>query len=180
VQGAGGLTEAAARSLFKLMAYKDEYEVARLYADPAFLAKLRAQFDGDPSLRFHLAPPLFARRDPQTGHPRKRTYGAWMLPVLRVLAKMRRLRGTPFDVFGRTGERKAERRDIVEFESVLARLAGDLDAGNGSLAVEIASLPLALRGYGHVKARNRATYAATLVALLARFRRERPLVQAAD
>ncbi len=180
VQGAGGLTEAAARSLFKLMAYKDEYEVARLYADPAFLAKLRTQFDGDPSLRFHLAPPLFARRDPQTGHPRKRTYGAWMLPVFRVLAKMKRLRGTPLDVFGRTGERKAERRDIVEFESVLARLAGDLDAGNGPLAVEIASLPLALRGFGHVKARNRATYAATLATLLARFRREAPLARAAD
>jgi indolepyruvate ferredoxin oxidoreductase len=162
------------------MAYKDEYEVARLYADPAFFEKLRGQFEGDLALQFHLAPPLFARRDPATGHLRKRAYGPWMLPAMRVLARMKRLRGTSLDVFGRTDERRAERRDIVDFEKVLAHLAADVDAGNYALAVEIATQPLALRGFGHVKARNRVPYAAKLATLLARFRREETIAQAAD
>ncbi len=180
VDGKSGLTEAVARSLYKLMAYKDEYEVARLYADPAFAAKLAAQLDGDLTLRFHLAPPLLAARDPATGHLRKRAYGPWMLGALRTLAKLKRLRGTPLDVFGRTEERKAERRDIVELEAVVARLADDLDAGNYALAVEIARLPSMLRGFGHVKARNRVAYVAQLAPLLARFRGEPTLAHAAD
>jgi indolepyruvate ferredoxin oxidoreductase len=180
IGGRSGLAEAVARSLFKLMAYKDEYEVARLYADPAFMAKLAGQLDGDLTLRFHLAPPLLAKRDPATGHLRKRTYGPWMLGALRTLAKMRRLRGTPFDVFGRTEERRAERQDIVDFEQVIALLADGLDAENYPLALEIAQLPLSLRGFGHVKARNRATYAARLAPLLARFRNEPALAHAAD
>lgn len=162
------------------MAYKDEYEVARLYADPAFTAKLAAQFDGDLTLRFHLAPPLLAARDPATGKPRKRTYGPWMLRALHVLAKMRRLRGTPLDVFGRTAERRAERQDIVDFEQVIAKLAEQVDAGNYALAVEIARLPLTLRGFGHVKARNRVEYGARLASALDRFERTASLAQAAD
>ena len=180
VPGASGLTEAAARSLFKLMAYKDEYEVARLHADP----RVRAQAARAVRRRAGAAIPpgaaAFRAPRPDTGYPRKRAYGAWMLPVFRVLAAMKRLRGTPLDVFGRTAERRAERQDIVDFESVLARLSGDLDAGNYVLAVEIASLPLTLRGFGHVKERRRATYAAKLAVLLARFRHEAPLAQAAD
>jgi indolepyruvate ferredoxin oxidoreductase len=180
IDGASGLTEAVARSLFKLMAYKDEYEVARLYADPAFAHKLRAQFDGDLTLQFHLAPPLVAKRDPQTGRLVKRAYGAWMLPAFRVLAKLKRLRGTALDVFGRTDERRAERRDIVDFEAVITRLAMDLDTANYALATEIATLPLTLRGFGHVKEDNRTKYGARLAPLLARFRRDPGLAQAAD
>ncbi|MFO1415638.1 MAG: indolepyruvate ferredoxin oxidoreductase family protein [Burkholderiales bacterium] len=180
IAGRTGLTEAVARSLFKLMAYKDEYEVARLYSDPAFRAKLAAQFDGDLALRFHLAPPLLAKRDPATGHLRKRAYGPWMEGALRTLAKLRRLRGTALDVFGRTEERRAERQDIADFEAVVAKIATDLDADNYALALEIAALPLTLRGFGHVKARHRVTYAARLAPLLARFRREPSLAQAAD
>ena len=128
VAGQAGLTDAAARSLFKLMAYKDEYEVARLHADPAFMAKLKREFDGDLQLQFHLAPPLFARRDPTTGLPRKRAYGGWMMPVFRTLAKFKSLRGTALDPFGRTRERQAERQAIADFERTLERLSAGLDA----------------------------------------------------
>ena len=134
--GRSGLTEAAARSLHKLMAYKDEYEVARLYTDGAFAAKLARTFDGTPQIAFHLAPPLFARRDPATGELRKRKYGAWMLHAMRALARLRGLRGTPFDPFGYTRERRAERQSIAAFERTLERIVADLDASNYALAVE--------------------------------------------
>ncbi|MFO1323510.1 MAG: indolepyruvate ferredoxin oxidoreductase family protein [Burkholderiales bacterium] len=180
VAGQSGLTDAAARSLFKLMAYKDEYEVARLHADPAFMAKLAREFDGDLQLQFHLAPPLFAPRDPATGLPRKRAYGAWMMPVFRTLAKFKSLRGTPLDPFGRTRERQAERQAIVDFERTLERMAAELVATNYALAVEIAALPLTVRGFGHVKDRNRAEFEKKQATLLARFAREVPMAQAAD
>ena len=152
--GAGeALAGAVARYAYKLMAYKDEYEVARLYTDGAFRDRLAAAFEGDLRLTFHLAPPVLARRDPVTGEPRKREYGPWMLRVLGLVAKLRFLRGTPFDPFGRTAERRMERRLIEEyFETVEVLLAG-LRAENLELAVEIASIPEAIRGYGHVKAR---------------------------
>ena len=135
------------------MAYKDEYEVARLYTDGAFRQRLAAAFEGDLRLTFHLAPPLLARRDPVTGEPRKRAYGSWMWRVLGLVAKMRFLRGTPFDPFGHTAERRMERRLIEEyFETVDGLLAG-LRIENLELAVEIASVPELVRGYGHVKAR---------------------------
>src|SRR5260370_785059 len=104
--GRSSLAEAVAKSLYKLMAYKDEYEVARLYTDGAFLAKLGAQFEGDYKFTFHLAPPLFAKRDPTTGQLKKREYGAWVMPLFRLLASLRGLRGTRFDAFGYTQERK--------------------------------------------------------------------------
>ena len=170
--GRSGLTEAAARSLHKLMAYKDEYEVARLYTDGAFAAKLARTFDGTPQLAFHLAPPLFARRDPVTGEPRKRKYGAWMQRAMRMLARMKGLRGTRLDPFGRTPERRVERRAIADFERTLDRLAADLDATNYALAVEIAQLPEMVRGFGHVKDRSRAEYEKKHAALLAQFRRK--------
>ncbi|MBK9114081.1 MAG: indolepyruvate ferredoxin oxidoreductase family protein [Betaproteobacteria bacterium] len=175
-----GLAEAAARSLHKLMAYKDEYEVARLYTDGAFAAKLARTFDGTPQLAFHLAPPLLARRDPATAAMRKRRYGAWMQHAMRVLARMKSLRGTPFDPFGRTPERRAERQAIADFERTLDRLAADLDATNYALAVEIARLPDMVRGFGHVKARHRAAYEQKVAALLAQFRRDLPVARAAD
>jgi indolepyruvate ferredoxin oxidoreductase len=176
----GALTAAAARSLWKLMAYKDEYEVARLHADPAFIARLERQFEGPLDLQFHLAPPLFAKIDPATGVPRKRAYGGWMLPVFRMLAPWKRLRGTALDPFGRTRERQAERAAIVAFEAVLARLATEVSAGNYARAVEIAALPQTVRGFGHVKARSQAAFETKMTALLAQFGREMPIAQAAD
>ena len=152
--GAGeALAGAVARYLYKLMAYKDEYEVARLYTDGAFRDRLAAAFEGDLRLTFHLAPPVLARRDPVTGEPRKRTFGPWMWRALGLVAKLRFLRGTPFDPFGRTAERRMERRLIEEYFETVEELLAGLRAENLGLAVEIASVPEAIRGYGHVKAR---------------------------
>jgi indolepyruvate ferredoxin oxidoreductase len=153
-RGYSGLTEAAARNLFTLMAYKDEYEVARLYTDGTFEKKLRAQFDGNFTLDYHLVPPLLARRDPTTGEPRKIKFGPWMRHVFRVLARLRALRGTALDIFGYTQERRMERRLIVDYENTLREIAASLDSGNHALCVEIASVPAKIRGYGHIKARN--------------------------
>ena len=147
------LTEAVARNLHKLMAYKDEYEVARLQTDPAFLKKLDAQFEGEWKLNFHLAPPMTAKKDAK-GHLVKKQYGAWMLPAFRMLAKMKFLRGTALDVFGKTEERRTERALIGEYEALVRELIGGLSAGNLALAVELASLPDGIRGYGHVKENN--------------------------
>jgi indolepyruvate ferredoxin oxidoreductase len=167
--GRSGLAEAVARNLFKLMAYKDEYEVARLYTDGTFLEKLHRQFEGDLRLEFHLAPPLLARRDPVTGSPQKRAFGPWMFKVFKLLARLRRLRGTPFDLFGRTRERRQERALIAEYETELREITTALNLDNHALAVEIASLPEQIRGFGHIKARNvekAKSRAAALLALL--------------
>jgi indolepyruvate ferredoxin oxidoreductase len=170
-RGRTGLAEAVARNLFKLMAYKDEYEVARLHADPAFEQKLRAQFDGDFKLQFHLAPPLLAERDPVTGELKKRRYGAWMLTAFRLLARMKRLRGTAFDVFGRTEERRTERRLIGEYEATMRGLLPTLGAANYATAVAIARIPEQIRGFGHVKDRNLAAAKTREAELLVAFRR---------
>ena len=145
------LTRAVARYAYKLMAYKDEYEVARLHSDPSFKQKLDEQFEGGYSLRFNLAPPLLARKDRLTGIPRKMEFGSWLLPVFGTLARLKFLRGTGFDPFGRTAHRKMERRLIREYEGTLAELLQTLDYGNHPLAVEIAGLPEQVRGYGHIK-----------------------------
>ncbi len=149
-----GLAEAAAHSLFKLMAYKDEYEVARLYTDGAFLSNLHQQFEGGFRLEFHLAPPLLASRDPVTGELRKRAYGPWVFRAFKILARLRRLRGTFLDVFGYTEERRTERRLIGEYETILKEVAAALTPDNHPLAVEIARVPEQIRGFGHVKQRN--------------------------
>ena len=164
------LAGAAARSLFKLMAYKDEYEVARLHSETGLLARVAQQFEGDYRLRFHLAPPLFAERDPDTGHLKKRDYGPWMLTAFGLLAKLRRLRGTAFDIFGRTEERRAERRLIAEYEALLDEIASGLSVANHPTAVELAAVPLEIRGFGHIKDGNRARAEAKWAALLQRFR----------
>jgi indolepyruvate ferredoxin oxidoreductase len=150
-QGCEALAEAVARSHFSLLAYKDEYEVARLYTDGAFLEELRARIEGDFRIEIHLAPPLLARRDPATGRPRKRAYGPWLLPLLGVLARCKGLRGTVLDPFGYTRERRAERRLIVEYEQTLRVLRESLSPGNHALAVQIAALPQQIRGFGDVK-----------------------------
>ena len=148
------LSQAVARYAYKLMAYKDEYEVARLYSDPAFKKKLSAQFEGNYSLRFNLAPPLIARKDRLTGKPRKMEFGPWMLPVFGLLSKMRFLRGTAIDPFGWTPERKMERGLINKYEDTIKSLLPGLDQHNHALAVEIASLPEEIRGYGYIKEDN--------------------------
>ncbi|TGD99805.1 indolepyruvate ferredoxin oxidoreductase family protein [Methylobacterium nonmethylotrophicum] len=169
--GQTALTDAAARSLFRLMAYKDEYEVARLYTDGSFQAQVARTFEGE-ALRyeFHLAPPLLARRDPATGRPRKMTFGPWMMTAFGYLARMKRLRGTAFDPFGYTQERREERRLVRDCEALLAEIARDLTPMNHAAAVDLAGLPQRIRGYGPVKAKNLAAVKAEEAALLARFR----------
>ncbi len=152
--GRDELAVAAARNLHKLMAYKDEYEVARLHSDPAFKAALDKQFEGDYTLTFHLAPPLIASRDPLTGELQKREFGPWMMAAFRWLAKFKSLRGGRLDLFGRTEERKMERQLIVEYSDMLTELTRELTLENHSIAVRLAELPEEIRGFGHVKERN--------------------------
>ncbi len=166
------LTEAAARSLAKLMAYKDEYEVARLYTDGEFLKGLSAQFEGDMKLTFHLAPPILSRRDEHTGLPKKTTFGPWMLKALGVLAKFKGLRGGMLDVFGYSHERRMERRLITEFEALLDEIVARLTATKLPTAVGLAELPLSIRGFGHVKQRNLGEAKARQDELLSRLRAE--------
>ena len=163
--GRTGLSATVARYAYKLMAYKDEYEVARLYCDPAFRQKLDEQFEGDYSLRFNLAPPLLARKDKVTGRPGKMEFGPWLLPLFRLLKRLRFLRGTPFDPFARTPERKMERDLISEYEQTVAELLQTLDHERYSLAIEIAGLPEQVRGYGYIKTENVARTRAKLQSL---------------
>ncbi|MEO8526659.1 MAG: indolepyruvate ferredoxin oxidoreductase family protein, partial [Caldimonas sp.] len=151
------LTEAVARYLFKLMAYKDEYEVARLHSDTKFLDKVAGQFEGtmgrDFHLHYHLAPPAIAKRNDK-GELQKQKFGPWMLTAFRVLARFKGLRGTPFDPFGRTEERRTERALIAEYRDSIEEVLRTLGSANLALAVEIARIPEMIRGYGHVKARH--------------------------
>jgi indolepyruvate ferredoxin oxidoreductase len=151
--GSTRLADAVARNLFKLMAYKDEYEVARLHADPAFQAKLAAQFEDGYKLKFHLAPPLLAKKN-EKGELVKQTYGGWMKPVFGILAKFKGLRGTPLDVFGYTEERRTERALIAEYRALVDELLATLSADRLADAVALAALPEEIRGYGHVKERH--------------------------
>jgi indolepyruvate ferredoxin oxidoreductase len=169
-KGRAELTAAVARYYAKLLAYKDEYEVARLYTDGEFERRLEAAFEGDFKLSFHLAPPFLARRDPHSGEPVKRTFGPWMLQVFRALAKFKVLRGTPLDVFGYSVERKTERRLIADYERLLDELIAGLNPENHSVATELASLPEYIRGFGHVKARHLSNVKKREAELLALFR----------
>jgi indolepyruvate ferredoxin oxidoreductase len=130
------------------MAYKDEYEVARLYTDPAFMAGLQQQFTGDLKLKISLAPPLLSRPDPVTGKARKYEFGAWIFPVFKVLKNLKGLRGTPFDPFGYSQERHKERALIAEYKAMVLEIDKDADA---ETALAIADLPKDIRGFGHVK-----------------------------
>ncbi|HMJ74452.1 MAG TPA: DUF6537 domain-containing protein, partial [Iamia sp.] len=150
--GLDGLTDAVARNLFKLMAYKDEYEVARLYADPEFAARLEREFEGDYRISVNLAPQMLNRRDPRTGRARKwEVPGSLALPAFRVLARARRVRGTRLDPFGRTAHRQAERTRIERYEALLVELVAALGPDTHALAVQLASLPDTIRGYDTVK-----------------------------
>ena len=149
------LTEAVARYLFKLMAYKDEYEVARLHTDTGFLDKVNAMFEGDFKLNYHLAPPLIGSKNDK-GELQKRQFGPWMLTGFRLLARLKRLRGTPLDIFGRIEERQVERALIGEYRASLEEVLAGLTAQNHATALEIARIPELIKGYGHVKARHLA------------------------
>jgi indolepyruvate ferredoxin oxidoreductase len=177
--GKTALTEAVARYYFKLLAVKDEYEVARLYTDGDFVKRVAAQFEGDYKLTFHLAPPLSNKPDPVTGEAKKSTYGPWMMTAFRVLAKMKGLRGTPLDVFGRTHERRTERQLITDYEALIDELLPRLAPHNHAIAVELASIPEHIRGYGHVKDRHLKAAKAKEAELVASFRAAAPGAAAA-
>ena len=168
------LTGAVARNLAKLMSYKDEYEVARLHASSAQAARVAAQFQGDFKLKFHLAPPLIARKDPSTGRPRKMEFGGWMLPLFNLLQKGKGLRGSAFDIFGYTAERRMERRLISEYEAMIADLIARLTHDNLAAAVALAELPDEIRGYGYIKDDNVAKAEVKKATLLKTFNTPTP------
>jgi indolepyruvate ferredoxin oxidoreductase len=180
--GQSALAEAVARYLFKLMAYKDEYEVARLYADTNFLERVKSQFDGD-NLRFefHLAPPLLAKPDPRTGEPKKKSYGPGMLKAFAVLAKLKFLRGTPLDPFGYSQDRGTERKLVAEYEALLKTIMAELTIYNHQTAVALASIPEKIRGYGPVKQRHLVAAKAEEASLREQFRAGKaPFLKAAE
>jgi indolepyruvate ferredoxin oxidoreductase len=169
------LTDAVARNYFKLLAIKDEYEVARLYTDGEFERQVAGVFEGDYKLRYHLAPPLWARPDPKTGVPRKRKYGPWIRPLLKVLAGLRFARGRWFDPFGHTEERRLERELAAAYEAALDAMLPQLTAANHATAVEWACVPDAIRGYGHVKRTSIEAARTREAALRARFAAPAPV-----
>ena len=162
-----GVSEAVAKYLFKLMAYKDEYEVARLYSSPAFRKQIEDTFEGDIKLHLNLAPPLFAKKDAD-GHLLKREFGAWVLPLVRGLRHLKFLRGTAFDVFGKTDERKMERALIADYMRDVRAVLAKLSVANHADAVRFARLPEHIRGFGHVKEKHVAKVKAQWAELLAK------------
>ena len=162
------LTSAAARSLFKLMSYKDEYEVARLHAE-TIETQVAERFENVSRIEFHLAPPLIARKG-SDGKPRKMTFGPWMLKAFKLLRRAKVLRGTPLDPFGWTAERRMERALIERYQRDLEEIARELRPANHALAIELAEIPMAIRGYGHVKEANAAEASVRRAGLMARFR----------
>ena len=173
------LALAVARNLFKLMAYKDEYEVARLHSDGTFARQVEAQFSGPVRLTFHLAPPVLGRMDKATGRPAKTAFGPWMMTGFKVLARMKRLRGTAFDPFGRTAERRAERQLIADYRARIENLLPGLRRGNLETAIAIAALPATIRGFGPVKEASMAKAKALEVELVADFERSGGTLKAA-
>jgi indolepyruvate ferredoxin oxidoreductase len=153
VQSSPALAEAVARNLFKLMAYKDEYEVARLHTDTGFLQRIAQQFEGDYQVVYHLAPPLLAQRNDK-GELQKRRYGAAMRWGFQLLARLKGLRGTPFDVFGHTDERRTERALIGEYRASIEQVLAQFSPERQALALEIARIPEQIKGFGHVKERH--------------------------
>jgi indolepyruvate ferredoxin oxidoreductase len=180
--GKSGLADAVGRYLFKLMAYKDEYEVARLYADVSFAKQVRSELGGEHlRLYVHLAPPLLARADKVTGEPKKMTFGPWIFPLFRLLAKFKFLRGTAFDPFGYTVERRRERALVREYEMMLEEVLARLSGANHHIAVALAAIPEKIRGFGHVKMRHLKAAKAEEAALLDQLRTgPAPLLKAAE
>ncbi|MDP5327141.1 MAG: indolepyruvate ferredoxin oxidoreductase family protein [Paracoccaceae bacterium] len=169
------LALAFARNLYKLMAYKDEYEVARLYSAPAFRAALATQFEGRLTLRAHLAPPGLSPIDPATGRPKKRSFGPWIWPALRLLAKCRGLRGSWADPFGYSAERRLERALPGAYSTLMGQLCQDLGHARYDLVLELAQLPEQIRGFGPVKEAAIATATKRQSAILAQLNERRPI-----
>jgi len=175
LEGGDLLVREIAITLARLMAYKDEYEVARLYAEPAFTERLREQFDGDLKIRFHLASAaLFTRKD-SNGRPRKRELGGWVLPLFRVLARFKGLRGTAFDPFGYMAERRMERGLITEYRQMMTEVLDRVDADNLHTAIELAGAAQEVRGYGPVKHAAFEQYQTAKAGLLDAFNAPRQL-----
>ncbi len=174
------LSVAVATYYAKLLAYKDEYEVGRLHADPVFQERIAAQFEGDYKIHFHLAPPTLSRVDPATGRIAKKQFGPWMMRVFRLLARLKALRGGALDPFSRLPERQLERRLIADYEALIEEIVGRLDAGNHATAVALASIPERIRGYGHVKEAQLATAKKREAELLTIFRSPPDARQAAE
>jgi indolepyruvate ferredoxin oxidoreductase len=168
--GKKALSAAVARYYFKLMAYKDEYEVARLYSQSDFRKRIADQFEGDYKLTFHMAPPIMSEVDPNTGELKKRLFGPWMMTAFSVLSKFKGLRGGALDIFGYTAERKMERQLIADYEATVEMLIASLSADNYDLAVDIASIPEFIRGFGHVKHQHFVEAKKREAELLERFR----------
>jgi indolepyruvate ferredoxin oxidoreductase len=172
------LSETVARYLFKVMAYKDEYEVARLHTETGFKERIDAMFEGDYKVNYHLAPPLTARRNAK-GELQKKKFGPAMHTAFRVLSTLRGLRGTPFDIFGRTAERKTERALIGEYRASIEQVLATLGADNLPLAIEIARIPEQIKGFGHVKERNLAAARVQWARLMEQWKADRSQRQAA-
>jgi indolepyruvate ferredoxin oxidoreductase len=175
VPGESALAEAVTRNYFKLMAYKDEYEVARLYTDGSFAKQLAATFEGDMRMEVHLAPPILGRKDDK-GLPKKTTFGPWMFKAFGLLARFKFLRGTPLDIFGYSDERRTERKLIADYEAMMDEILAGLSPQKHAIAVGLASIPEKIRGFGHVKARHLVPAKAEEADLLAKFRGETPAV----
>jgi indolepyruvate ferredoxin oxidoreductase len=169
VPGRHDLAEAAARYYFKLLAIKDEYEIARLYSDGSFSQQIAAAFEGEPRLEFHLAPPILSRKN-EKGEAVKSSFGPWVMPLFRFLAALRGLRGTIFDIFGYTKERRIERKLIKDYEILIDGVLTNLSPGNHATAVALASIPEKIRGYGHVKMQHLKAAKAEEQGLLEQFR----------
>jgi len=174
------LARTVAKYYFKLLAYKDEYEVARLYTDPAFMKKVTQTFTGDYKINFHLAPPSLANADPETGKPQKSVYGPWMMSAFRMLAKLKFLRGTKLDPFGRNPERKVERQLITDYEKLVAEVLDGLTHDNARIAKALLALPEHIRGYGHVKEDHIKKVKAREAELLDQFRNPPEHLKAAE
>ena len=179
IPGAGGFAETAALGLHKLMTYKDEYEVARLHLE-TLETQVAERFDNVRRIEFHLAPPILGRKD-NLGRPVKSSFGPWVMRLFGLLARMKPLRGGAFDVFGYTEERREERKAIEDQEALLSELCRDLKPETHAIAVELAGLPLQVKGFGHVKAANAEAAARRREELIAMFRAGgAPAAQAAE
>src|SRR5262249_27230535 len=180
--GKSGLADAVARYLFKLMAYKDEYEVARLYSDGSFRKQVDGELGGEKlRLHVHLAPPILARKNKATGEPRKITFGPWIFPPFVLLAKLKFLRGPVFDPFGYSLERRTERALVRDYEVLLEEVLAKLNGENHAVAVGLAAIPEKIRGFGHIKMRHLKAAKADEAALLEQFRAGgAPLLKAAE
>jgi len=174
------LARTVAKYYFKLLAYKDEYEVARLYTDPAFLKKVTQTFTGDYKINFHLAPPSLANADPENGKPQKSVYGPWMMSAFRMLAKLKFLRGTKLDPFGRNPERKIERQLITDYEKLVTEVLDGINHENVRIAKALLALPEHIRGYGHVKEEHIAKVKVREAELLEQFRNPPEHLKAAE